>query len=266
VTGSPLVPARCYRRAHVSPYWTAHGLHGDCTHCDPLGPIATKGERMQQRVPIRTFKEKSAVPMSPERWQQLLGSLHLPADTHTCAALIAAYGEPHRHYHTAQHIDQCLAELDLARPRAADPAEVEMALWFHDAVYDTHRTDNEQQSAAWAQRFLTTQGLEPARVQRIVEHILATRHTGIAGMADSQLTVDADLAILGAPADRYRDFESNVRKEYSWVPEPVFRDRRAEILQSFLDRPGIYHTAFFRERHEAAARANLAAAIRTLRA
>ena len=206
------------------------------------------------------------MPMTPERWQQLLDSLDLPAETHTYAALVAAYGEPHRHYHTARHITHCLAELDLARPLAAEPAEAEMALWFHDAVYDTHRADNEEQSAAWARRFLEGEGLGPASLHRIVEHILATRHSAAPGTADSQLTVDADLAILGAGADDYGEFERNVRQEYGWVPEPVFRARRAEILQSFLDRPSIYHTAFFRERHESAARTNLAAAIQTLRA
>jgi predicted metal-dependent HD superfamily phosphohydrolase len=203
--------------------------------------------------------------MSLERWLQLLLSLALPADTQIYAALVAAHGQAHRHYHTARHIGHCLAELDLARHLALQPGEAEMALWFHDAIYDTHACDNELQSAAWAERFLGSQGLDPARIARIRGHILATRHTAPAATADAQLVVDVDLAILGSDADRYRQFETEVRQEYSWVPEAVFRARRAQILQSFLDRPAIYHTAFFRERHEAAARLNLAAAIQTLR-
>jgi len=202
--------------------------------------------------------------LSPERWQRLLEHLRLPAEMQTYTALVAAYDAPQRHYHTAHHIAHCLAELDLACDLATEPAEIEMALWFHDAVYDTHRTDNEQQSAEWAQRFLGEQGLPPARVQRVVDHIMATCHTGMPASADSKLTVDADLAILGTEAQRYGQFESNVRQEYSWVPEAVFRAKRAEILASFLARPCIYHTAYFREHHEAAARLNLAHAIHTL--
>jgi predicted metal-dependent HD superfamily phosphohydrolase len=203
--------------------------------------------------------------MSPERWQRLLQDLQVPAETETYAALEAAYGEAHRHYHTARHIAHCLAELDLARDLAQEPAEVETALWFHDAVYDPHAADNEQRSAQWAERFLVGQGLDSLRTLRIRDHVLATRHTAPAAAPDSQLVVDVDLAILGSDADSYAQFEINVRKEYDWVPEPVFRSKRAQILQSFLDRSFIYHTAFFRERHEAAARANLAAAIDTLR-
>ena len=203
--------------------------------------------------------------LNAQRWQQLLEHLSLPAEDKTYTDLVAAYDAPQRHYHTARHIAHCLAELDLARDLATEPAEIEMALWFHDAVYDTHRTDNERLSAEWAQRFLSGQGLPAERVQRIVDHILSTCHTGTAAAADSQLTVDADLAILGANAAVYQEFESNVRQEYGWVPAAVFRAKRAEILESFLNRPRIYHTAFFHERHEGAARSNLAHAVRTLR-
>lgn len=203
--------------------------------------------------------------LSLQRWQQLLEHLKLPAQDQTYTALVAAYGEPQRHYHTARHIGHCLSELDLAREQAAEPAEIEMALWFHDAVYDTHRAGNEERSAQWAERFLESASLPAARVQRIVAHILATCHSGTPGSADAQLTVDADLAILGADAETYSQFERHVRQEYHWVPEAVFRAKRAEILESFLARPCIYYSAFFRERHEAAARLNLARAISTLR-
>lgn len=142
-------------------------------------------------------QERAAVPLTLKRWQQLLERLTLPAEEETYTALIAAYGAPQRHYHTARHIAHCLAELDLACELATEPAEIEMALWFHDAVYDTHRPDNEQLSAVWAQRFLDSQGLAHASVQRIVDHILATCHTGTAACADSQLTVDADKRYRG---------------------------------------------------------------------
>jgi predicted metal-dependent HD superfamily phosphohydrolase len=203
--------------------------------------------------------------LSPERWRRLLADLSIAEDTDTWAALKAAYSERHRHYHTARHITHCLAELDLARFLAAEPAEVEMALWFHDAVYRPRASDNELQSAAWAERFLGSHAVDPERILRVREHIMATRHTAPADSADSQLVVDVDLAILGSDAQTYAQFESNVRKEYRWVPGPLFRTRRAQILQSFFDRHHIYHTTYFRDRCEAAARANLETAIRALR-
>jgi predicted metal-dependent HD superfamily phosphohydrolase len=200
-----------------------------------------------------------------ERWERLMADLHIPEERETYASLEAAYAEPHRYYHTAQHIDHCLAEFDLARNLAVEPAEVEVALWFHDAIYKPHRSDNEQASADWAERFLATHSVDPARIGRIRAHILATRHASPAASADAQLVLDVDLAILGTDRETYWKFEESIRKEYRWVPGPLFRSKRTEILRSFLERPFIYSTLLLRDRLEATARSNLAAAIEALR-
>jgi predicted metal-dependent HD superfamily phosphohydrolase len=194
-----------------------------------------------------------------------MANLQVAADLEMYAALQAAYSEPHRHYHTVHHLDHCLTELDGARQLATEPAEVEIALWFHDAIYNPHASSNEESSAEWAELFLHGHAVEPDRTRRIRGHILATRHASPASSPDSQLVVDVDLSILGADPGTYRKFEVNVRREYSWVPAPIFRRKRAEILQSFLDRGSLYHTSLFRDRYESTARLNLAAAIADLR-
>src|SRR5690349_8065412 len=73
--------------------------------------------------------------------------------------LSRAYAEPQRHYHNQQHIAECLAELDGARHLAKEPACAELALWFHDAVYDPKSGENEERSAAMAKRCLSDAGL-----------------------------------------------------------------------------------------------------------
>ena len=202
--------------------------------------------------------------MNPGRWFALLRGLGARPDDATYVRLSAAYAERHRAYHTARHIDECLAQFDEVRVLAAEPFEVECALWFHDAIYEPMSTNNESRSADWAGAFLQDRGVESIRIGRIRRHILATQHLSALQADDSGLVVDIDLAILGSGPERYAEFETDVRREYRWVPGVVYRKKRAEILASLLDRPRIYHFDALADRFEGRARRNIAAAIRTL--
>lgn len=173
-------------------------------------------------------------------------------------ALLAAYAEPHRRYHTQQHLGECLAALDTARHLARHPGEVAIALWFHDAVYDLQAHDNEQRSADRAAAALQAAGVSAEAVDRVVALILATRHTAVPATPDEQLLVDIDLGILGAAPARFAEYERQIREEYAFAPEAIFCSARRGILQGFLARPVLYGTAHFHDRLEARARANLA--------
>jgi predicted metal-dependent HD superfamily phosphohydrolase len=168
--------------------------------------------------------------------------------------LKARYAEPHRKYHTLEHIEHCLAEFD---PRQArEPEAVELAIWFHDAVYDTKAHDNEEKSAELLLSLIP-------EATRAAELVLVTKHHR-ASTPDEALLVDIDLAILGQPEERFDRYERQIREEYAWVPEPIFRQKRGEILEGFLARPFIYQTEPFRAKYEAAARANLSRSKRSL--
>ena len=171
--------------------------------------------------------------------------------------LVARYSEPHRKYHTVQHLGECLSHFEAVRDLAERPAEVEMALWFHDAIYDTQRHDNEETSADWAHKVLLAHGTAAAAAQRVHDLVMATRHTALPASPDAQLLVDIDLSILGAGAERFAEYEQQIRDEYAFVPPALFQQKRREILQGFLDRPVIYSTAHFRDALEARARENL---------
>jgi predicted metal-dependent HD superfamily phosphohydrolase len=173
------------------------------------------------------------------------------------AQLMAAYAEPQRHYHTLQHLGECLALFDDARTLAAHPAEVELALWFHDAIYDIKGHDNEQRSADWARDALRDAGAPTDAAQRVHDLVMATRHTAVPSGRDEQLLVDIDLSILGAARARFDEYEQQIRKEYAYVPGFLFRRKRREILKGFLDRPAIYSTPHFHDMLEARARDNL---------
>jgi predicted metal-dependent HD superfamily phosphohydrolase len=202
--------------------------------------------------------------MNSERWQAMLRGLGAPPETDTFSRLQSAYAEKHRAYHTARHIDECLSLLDEFKHLAVNPAEVECSLWFHDAIYQPMSKSNEERSAHWAAEFGGRVGVPSESVARIRTHIMATRHVALSEDDDSSLVVDIDLAILGADPSRYDEFEHDVRREYRWVPGIVYRSKRAAILQSFLDRPRIYHSEPAYKRFERNARTNVSGAIRTL--
>lgn len=180
------------------------------------------------------------------------------------AELIARYSAPERHYHSVRHLDECFARLAESRQLAEHPHEIELALWFHDAIYDVRGHDNEERSAAWAEDVARRAGLAADVTGRVRGLIVATKHDALPDSNDGRLLVDIDLAILGAPVERFDEYERQVRQEYSWVPEPLFRNKRREILEAFLARPRLFNTDYFRSTLEAQARANLARSIDAL--
>ncbi len=200
-----------------------------------------------------------------ERWRATWKGLgvELPeADLYT--AVRTRYGESHRSYHTIQHLDECFVNFDEARHLADKVHEVELALWFHDAVYEVRGQDNEEQSASWARDAAIQHGVASSVGERVHRLVLATKHDATPTSPDAALVVDVDLAILGAAVERFDEYERQVRQEYSWVPGFLFRRKRREILETFLARPHIYSTDHFRARYEVSARANLARSIERL--
>jgi predicted metal-dependent HD superfamily phosphohydrolase len=173
------------------------------------------------------------------------------------AQLMAAYAEPQRHYHTQQHLGECLSAFDAACTLAEHPDEVELALWFHDAIYDVNGHDNEQRSADWARRALLAAGVDAIAADRVHALVMATRHTAVPTGRDEQLLVDIDLSILAAERARFDEYEQQIRKEYAYVPGFLFRRKRREILKGFLQRATIYSTPHFHDTLEARARDNL---------
>ena len=175
-------------------------------------------------------------------------------------ALETAYAEPHRRYHTRAHIEHCLA--DLARVHELTPGErrrLEYAIWWHDAVYDPTRSDNEAASAEMARRDLAALGEPPAMVDEVARLILLT--AGHAVEPDDRLgalLVSIDLAVLGAAPADYDAYAAAIRQEYAHVPDARFRAGRGRVLRGFLDAPAIFPDAAFRARLEAGARGNIA--------
>jgi predicted metal-dependent HD superfamily phosphohydrolase len=208
---------------------------------------------------------ESGSPTGQARWDAAwrgLGVVPPPAELRQ--AVLGGYAEPHRAYHTRQHLDECLGLLEQARELCRYPDEVALALWFHDAIYQPRQNDNEARSAEWLGRVARDAGVGGDAVARMQALVMATLHAAIPEGPDAQVLVDIDLAILGAPAPRFQEYERQVRLEYAWVEEATYRQVRGRLLQEFLGRPQLYSTPEFRQRFEPFARTNLAAFIQQL--
>lgn len=177
------------------------------------------------------------------------------------------YATPERFYHTfSGHIESCLAEFRWLWKKAENPLAVAMALVLHDAVMDFQRSDNEEKSAAYARDLLTRMNALREFIDKVVELILATKHDAIPQSEDAKLVVDIDLSILGKNRWLFNRYDRQISKEYAFIPEEIFKAKRAEILQKFLDRPSIFSTAHFRKKYELRARRNLEQLIKKLSA
>ena len=215
---------------------------------------------------MTTDRPEEAAPDLPALWQATWRLLGRPAPVKARDQLMKAWSEPQRHYHDLRHLQECLGRWSAWQTLAERPGEVALALWFHDAVYEPLAKDNELLSAAWAVQVMTACELDSAAADRVHRLIMATCHQAEPEGPDAALVVDIDLAILGAAPERFEAYDRDVRKEYRVVPGFLYRRKRREVLQAFLELPRIYRTPPARDALEATARVNLQAALSRLAA
>lgn len=198
------------------------------------------------------------------RWKQLMAKMNLTENRETYDALIHAHSDDSRRYHNLDHLRSVLASLDLVEQSAVHKNEVELALWFHDAVYKPLCACNEYKSAAWAREFLTQNNVNEESISLVIQLINATEHSVQSEQGDDLLIADIDIAILGQSQDVYEKYTRDVRYEYRKVPSFIYRKKRKALLERFLSKPNIYSTAHFYQTLEVQARKNLTNEIRRL--
>jgi predicted metal-dependent HD superfamily phosphohydrolase len=184
-----------------------------------------------------------------------------PAATAVLEELVRAYGEPHRHYHTLDHIARLIDLFERHGEGIAERDTVALAILFHDAVYDPRRNDNEEASAALAVGRLAALTVASDVTGDVSRYIVATRHGQSAvpiAEAGLRLLLDLDLSILGAPPVEYCAYAEAIRREYGFVPDALYRPGRRRVLEGFLARERIYRTDKLSALWEGPARANLA--------
>ena len=171
------------------------------------------------------------------------------------------YAEPHRHYHTEDHVRHCLQELDRVAHLAGDRDALEMAIWFHDAIYDPVADDNELQSA---ELFVSVadKRIRPALISKVYELILVTTHDSIPVSPDERVVVDIDLSSFGLDWSEFHADSLALREESCRRTDKEFYTAQLRFDRDLLARPTLFSTGFFRDRYEQKARSNVERRIR----
>jgi predicted metal-dependent HD superfamily phosphohydrolase len=180
-------------------------------------------------------------------------------------SIVEHYSASERAYHNLSHIQSLLALSESLLDKVQNRDALYFAIWFHDVIYDTKRSDNEEKSAEFAAEALASLGVPEQTITTTREMILATKHHRASDLSwDMNAFLDLDVSILGAPEDVYKEYSAAIRKEYSWVPDFLYRKGRMKVLNDFLGRARIYNTVEFSAKYEAQARHNIAEELRTL--
>ncbi len=194
---------------------------------------------------------------------EFLGGSH-PLAKQWFQRLSDCYAEPHRRYHTLQHLEECLEELDEIEGDEERLALIEVALWFHDAICQPGSALNPKQSAAMAREFLVECEASESVIEFVRDMIMATKEHRANDDMDAAIMIALDLNIFARSPQRYAAYEKQVREESASVPMSEYAPQRISWLQGFLDRPEIYESETMRDIYEDQARFNLEEGIKRL--
>jgi predicted metal-dependent HD superfamily phosphohydrolase len=180
-------------------------------------------------------------------------------------SIVEHYSASARAYHNLSHIQSLLSMGLSLSDKIQNRDALYFAIWFHDVIYDTKRSDNEEKSAEFAVEALASLGVPEQTIAITRDMILATKHHRADDLSwDMKAFLDLDTSILGAPEEIYKEYSRAIRKEYSWVPGFLYRKGRMKVLNDFLDRESIYQTEEIGAKYETQARHNIAEEISAL--
>jgi predicted metal-dependent HD superfamily phosphohydrolase len=203
-------------------------------------------DRLQQKLAIAWYQD----------WADL--TIDSPVADRVFQQLVAAYTQPDRHYHNLTHIDRVLSTISRFSAVLKEPLAVYLAGWFHDFVYNSQASDNEERSMRAALDLLTSMGIDRSTIDRVAVLIMATKgHQIDPDDSDRSIFLDADLAILGADPEEYQIYQRSIRREYIWVTDDEYRIGRVRVLESFLTRERLYYTDLLFTELESIARTNI---------
>jgi predicted metal-dependent HD superfamily phosphohydrolase len=198
-------------------------------------------------------------------WQRHLGTS--VEATEWFDTVLGAYRAEGRHYHGVRHVAWVVRHVSTiaADHPVTDLDGIVAAAFFHDAVYEPTRDDNEAESAAMAARAVHEIGWTEAAGRHVADLVMATAGHDVEGAdRDTAVLLAADLAVLAAEPSRYAEYATAVRREYAHVDDGAWRAGRARVLRTLLDRPHLFAPELGLDEWERRARANVTSELASL--
>jgi predicted metal-dependent HD superfamily phosphohydrolase len=175
-----------------------------------------------------------------------------------------SYSSKKRYYHTLQHLDNLLIQLNELKDSIQDWEVTLFTLFYHDVVYNSLKSDNEEKSAELAEKRMSQLLISGDKIELCKQQILATKSHQKSLNSDTNYFTDADLSVLGQPWESYSVYYKNVRREYSIYPDFIYNPGRKKVLNHFLAMDNIFKTTFFQDKFEIQAKLNLEKEIKLL--
>ena len=172
------------------------------------------------------------------------------------------YTGQHRFYHGKNHIQECLDKMDQLESEPGHSGNVEIAIWFHDAIYEAGNSDNEQRSMEWFTD-CACDHLNNESITEIQRLIMVTDHKNMPGSSTEKFMVDIDLLSFSTPLDKFMADGEKIRNEFYNVSDDDFIRDQIGFLTRLLDRSSIYSTEYFVKHHEKDARSNISHLLET---
>lgn len=194
--------------------------------------------------------------MKNGKWIKLMNAFDFSENEKEYKMILNFYNEDHRKYHNAVHINDCLAKCELNVETKLNH-RIHLAFWYHDVIYKPLKKDNEQKSADLAEKFLKAQNAENALIKSTRNLIMATLHNQEPNTEDEAYMMDIDISILGSDPKSYEQYTQNIRKEYKLIPWFIYKKKRKQILEMFLNKESLFYTSYFKNTLEKQARINI---------
>ena len=204
------------------------------------------------RIPAKYRPEKLDAILR-RRWARTL-----PTEPELGKELLGLWSQEHRYYHDRVHLLSVLEAVDRlgGKLSAEELMLIQLAAWFHDAVYQGTAED-EFKSAVLARERLDSV-LSARAVSTVSDLILLTAgHNPKESDRLGRILCDADLEVLARPEPAYQRYAHAIYQEYAHLPRHVLAEGRSRILTALLEKATIYATAAGRDLWESAARSNV---------